>query len=177
MSNAKGNLAPTNPPKCLTKPNNPTEKPRLAKQPNRKAPNTWATFAEAVSAYQQGHGDGIGFVFSSDDGFCGVDLDGCCDDDGTLSPWAFDIINRLDSYTERSPSGKGVHVIVHGKLPPGGSRCGAVEMYDRARYFTMTGDVLRQAGIEDRQAALHAVHRQHIHQPQSDHQRPPSLSV
>jgi hypothetical protein len=149
--------------------NKPTKVPYQAKQPDKKAkssdPNTWATFTEAANAYQQGHGDGLGFVFSGDDGFCGVDLDGCCDADGTLSPWAFDIIDSLDSYTERSPSGTGVHIIVRGTLPKGGSRRGAVEMYDNSRYFTMTGDVLRQAGIEDRQEALQHIHHQHINKP------------
>jgi primase-polymerase (primpol)-like protein len=46
------------------------------------------------------------------------------------------------SYTELSPSGTGVHVLMSGTLPPGGRRRGHVELYDRDRYFTVTGNHL-----------------------------------
>ena len=59
--------------------------------------------------------DGIGYVFNSD-GLIGIDLDAGFDD-GFLSPLAADIISHCESYTEKSISGRGVHILVRGSLP------------------------------------------------------------
>jgi primase-polymerase (primpol)-like protein len=104
---------------------------------------TWGSFEEVWEAYGAGGYDGIGFVFSSGDPYCGVDLDGAVDPDtGELAGWAAGIVEVLDGYAELSPSGEGVHVVVRGKVPPGGNRRGPVEMYDRERFFTVTGHAL-----------------------------------
>ena len=60
-----------------------------------------------------------------------------------IEPWAQAIIDECDSYTEISPSTKGVHIWVRGKVPAGGNRRGRMEMYDQnsPRYMTVTGDV------------------------------------
>src|SRR5918997_852027 len=79
---------------------------------------TWSTFEEALEAYEKGKCAGLGFVFSSGDPYAGVDLDGCRDSrTGEIELWAAEIIDGLDSYTELSPSGEGVHIIVKGKVP------------------------------------------------------------
>ena len=52
-----------------------------------------------------------------------------------------DIISMLDSYTEYSPSGKGLHIFVKGDIPVDGRKKGFIEMYKAKRYFTMTGNV------------------------------------
>src|SRR4051812_3244405 len=99
-------------------------------------PGTWAHYKEAVAAYKERSYDGIGLVFTESDPFCGVDLDECRDPEtGEIQVWAQEIIDELDSYAEVSPSGKGVHVLVKAKLPPGRNRKGTIEMYDRKRYF------------------------------------------
>ncbi len=123
-------------------------------------PTTWGSFDVAIAEYQRGSFDGVGYVFTEADGFTGVDLDHCCDAHGVLQPWALDIVQTLDSYTEWSPSNRGVHVIIQGRLPKGGRRKGKVEMYDSARYFTMTGSwvPVTPRVIEERQAALEALH-------------------
>jgi primase-polymerase (primpol)-like protein len=102
---------------------------------------TWTTCAMALVAYERGHCDGIGFVFSSADPFVGIDLDDCRDPEtGEIAPWAQKIINRVqDGYIEVSPSGRGIHVIVEGRVRDGGMRKGKVEMYSRERFFTITG--------------------------------------
>ncbi len=103
---------------------------------------TWGAFEDALEELDRGTYDGVGFVFSSGDPYVGVDLDACVDPEtGEISPWAVRIIEELDSYTELSPSGTGVHIIARGKLRDGGRR-GPIEMYSRDRYFTMTGRVL-----------------------------------
>ena len=102
--------------------------------------DTWDTFAEAWSYARSRRLPGIGFVFSPDDPYAGVDLDKCRDpESGEVADWAREIVALLDSYTEISPSGTGLKVIVRGALPPGRRREGAIEMYDRGRFFTLTG--------------------------------------
>ncbi len=107
---------------------------------------TWGLFGEVLEAYEAGGYDGIGFVFSSGDPYCGVDLDAAVDSEtGEVAVWAERLIVGLDGYTELSPSGTGVHVIVRGKVPQGGNRRGPVEMYDQGRFFTVTGRALGDA--------------------------------
>ena len=109
-------------------------------------PSTWGTYADALASTKV---DGIGFVFTAGDPFCGVDLDDCLDDE-KLHPAAQDIVHKLDSYTEVSPSGTGLHVIVRATLPKGARHKtdktawgGAFEVYDRGRYFCVTGRAFR----------------------------------
>jgi putative DNA primase/helicase len=106
-------------------------------------PQTWAPFAAVRAAYQAGGFDGIGYVFSADDPYTGVDLDHCRDPQArTVTADALALVHTLNSYTEVTPSGTGLHVLVQARLPAGGRRHGAVEVYDRTRFFTMTGNHL-----------------------------------
>lgn len=114
--------------------------PATGARARSNAPRTWGTFAEARQAESENDYGGIGFVFTADDPFCGVDLDGCvAPETGEIESWAVEILTELDSYTEFSPSGTGSHVIVRAELPEGGNRKNRVEMYDRKRFFTVTG--------------------------------------
>jgi len=101
-------------------------------------PDTWATFERALKT----NPIRIGFVLTNS-GFTVIDLDHCHDPDtGIIAEWAWVIIGRLNSYTEISVSGTGVHIIIRGQLPPGRRRVGQIETYDSGRYITMTGAVL-----------------------------------
>lgn len=127
-------------------------------------PATWTSFATARE-HARAHGLGLGFVFTDEDPLVGVDLDDCRDpDDGVLADWAVTIVRQLDSYTEVSPSGTGLHVLVEGALPDGRNRHGDVELYATARFFTVTGAHLSEtpATIEARPEALAAVHAEHV---------------
>jgi len=68
---------------------------------------TWGTFDQAVAACKKRSVlAGVGFVFSADDPFAGIDLDNCIDMiSGEIKPWARRILKQLDSYSEVSPSG------------------------------------------------------------------------
>src|SRR5215213_7622931 len=123
-------------------------------------PETWTGYQEAVRAWKEYSYDGIGFVFTPGDELCGVDLDKCLDPHtGEIEGWAEEIIKELDSFTEISPSGTGVHIIVRGKLPAGRNRKGRFEAYDRGRYFTVTGKHLEGTPqtIESRHEELRGV--------------------
>lgn len=124
-------------------------------------PSTWDTLTEAREAVRERDYDGIGFVFTGSDPFCGVDLDSCLDPDtGEVQPWAMQIVEDLGSYTEVSPSGTGLHVIVRAVLPEGRRRSSHVEMYDRGRFFTVTGRRLPGTShlIEEHQEQIEALH-------------------
>lgn len=127
---------------------------------------TWTDLDTALQYYRQTRPvDGIEFVFREDGPYAGVDLDDCRNPEtGTVAKWAGDIVAQLDSYTERSPSGTGLHILVEGALPAGGARSGDVELYDRARYFTVTGD--RVLGtpqtVESRSAVLQGIYDQYV---------------
>ena len=80
---------------------------------------TWGTYQHAVEAVHSFSITGVGFVFSDDDPYSGVDLDNCRNPEtGSIEPWAAEIVRHLNSYTEVSPSGKGVKIFVQAKLPP-----------------------------------------------------------
>lgn len=133
-------------------------------------PETWGSFATARECAVEDE-DGIGFVFTDDDPFVGVDLDDCrVPETGTTLDWATEIVERLDSYTEVSPSGTGVHVLVRGTLPDGRNRKGDVELYETARFFTVTGDHVSSTPTEvvERTAALGAVHAEYVAEESAD---------
>jgi primase-polymerase (primpol)-like protein len=64
--------------------------------------------------------DGIGFVVSKEDDFCGLDLDGCRNPEtGAIENWAMEVITAVESYTEVSPSETGIRIFAKAELPPG----------------------------------------------------------
>lgn len=130
-------------------------------------PETWRELETAIEFHRSDRvdTDGIGFMFASDGSVVGIDLDGCRDpESGEITAWAEDIVERLDSYTEVSPSGTGVHVLVEGGLPRGRRRRDEVEMYDEGRYFTVTGEHVEETPqeVKRRQDALTAVHSDYV---------------
>ena len=119
--------------------------PRSGKAAASNDPSTWCDFDTAVSA--AGDYNGVGFMFGNSPYF-GVDIDGVADElprymegePGLLS----DFVDALQSYTELSTSGTGIHIICRGKLPQGGRRHGNIEMYESGRFFVMTGRSVSQ---------------------------------
>ena len=147
--------------------------PQTLRNADSTDPTTWGTFAHSVAALPvaleqwQSHaprayrGGGLGFVFGDDDPYCGIDLDGCIDPaTGTVAAWAQTHVEALASYTEITPSGTGLHVILAGTLPPKGRKKGLVEAYSYARFFTVTGWHVpgTPTTVEARQEALTAFH-------------------
>lgn len=105
-------------------------------------PSDWSNYETAVASLEEKTYAGLGFVFSKDDPYVGIDLDGCIDQEtGEVAPWAYDIVRRIDSYTEISPSGTGLHIIAKGRLPGPSRRTKAIEVYEYGRFFTVTGRV------------------------------------
>jgi len=102
---------------------------------------TWGTFATACDAYERNKDlAGIGIVFTPGDDLGGVDFDDCIHD-GECDPEIQAIVDQLDTYTEISPSGAGLHCIVQGVASAPGRRSGKIEVYTRDRFFTVTGQM------------------------------------
>lgn len=136
----------------------------MAQANNRR---TWSTFATAVKFYLEGDYDGIGFVFSRQDNYIGIDIDKCVVD-GKTNTFATEIINTLDSYTEFSPSEKGIHIIIKGSLPQSVLGTGrkntkhGLEIYSYGRFFTFTGNRENSNDVYDRTDELAEVFEQYF---------------
>lgn len=150
--------------KSVTRDGKPT---KLPFQPNGKpaASNdsaTWSPFDVARDAFEAKRGyAGLGFVFSEHDAFCGIDLDGCRDPEtGDIAGWARSIIGKFKSYAEVSPSLTGIKIWTRAKFPFERGRkvelstaprvcdkAPAIEVYDKLRYFAVTGQRLK--GFDD----------------------------
>jgi primase-polymerase (primpol)-like protein len=113
-------------------------------------PQHWSSFDDAVKMSSwPGFADGLGFVFTPGDPFCGVDLDHVWQSDADEgAPWAEGILQQFsDTYAEQSPSETGVKIWCRAIAPRSGRwpiHAGEIEIYDRARYFAVTG---RHAGV------------------------------
>jgi putative DNA primase/helicase len=131
--------------------------PRTGKAASCVDPSTWGTYAQARAKLHCCAG--LSFALSENDLYCGLDLDGCLTD-GNLSAFAADMISRIYSYTEISPSGRGLRIVLKAKLPAGRRRNARIEMYDCGRFLSITGNHLAGTplDIEDRQSQIEALH-------------------
>jgi len=121
-------------------------------------PSTWGSFDQALDLALRRRLGGVGYVFGDGDPYCGIDLDDATNGNGSWKSETLDIIDELNSYTERSPSGKGCHIIGRGVLPAGKRRRGTIEMYDSGRFFTVTGMVDGPGTLRDFQSELNIFH-------------------
>lgn len=131
--------------------------PAAGRAASASDPESWAGYEEAVSAVESGRYDGLGFVFATGDGLVGIDIDAGFDPDGLMNRLCRDVVHACRSYTEKSRSGRGVHVIVRGSLPFAGRSGGGAEIYRSGRYFIMTGKKLVYGDIAENQAGIDLV--------------------
>lgn len=157
-------------------------------------PATWGTFDEAMSYVERagliaGKSGGVGFEFGN--GYCGIDLDNVVLEDGSLKPFASEIVNLMNSYTEYSPSGKGLHILC--KLSESLSTFGSrrrndeigLEIYDSGRFFTVTGNVFGNAfpplsggeakAIENRTQETRKIYDKYLHVEENKNSNLPPL--
>ena len=138
--------------------------PRTGAKARSNDPSTFGRFQEAVSAAERMpekyYGIGVG-LFGD---LVGIDIDHCAGKNGELSDLAQEIIEKMGSYAERSPSGTGLHIYCRApdfrpdkdryytKNPENG-----VEIYvagSTNRYLTVTGDAINGEGLNERSAEL-----------------------
>ncbi|MGE5611217.1 MAG: hypothetical protein ACM359_18350 [Bacillota bacterium] len=127
----------------------PDKRPITIADPSQNAkcnaPDTWGTFDDALRQLEDRRCSAIGYALNND--IVGIDLDGArwIRDDGSLTDEAQDLVRRCGSYAERSVSGRGLHILLRGKLSGSGHRNGAsgVEVYGAKRFFIVTGDQIK----------------------------------
>lgn len=107
--------------------------------------STWSSFDVAVDAERTRKLDGIGIMLG--EGLMGVDLDDVKDDiidykNGFDNNIVSEFIDQLCSYAEISPSGNGIHILLYGSVEAKGNRKGKVEIYQKDRFFTVTGNAI-----------------------------------
>lgn len=152
----------------------------------RARPNdlkTFSSFADVMAVYLKGGYDGIGLLNKK---LVGIDVDDCVLDDGTLNDLGTDVVNALDSYTERSPSGKGIRVWVIANHI----------QYDKAKYYinnrklhlevyvpsttqhflTLTGNVIRDMNFMERSTELQNVLDKYMVRPDAGKIRAPVIA-
>ncbi len=136
--------------------------PRTGRPARTDVSITWGAWPQALACYQHGSWQGLGFVFTAADPYAGIDLDECRDPEtGEIGPWAWEIVEAMQSYTEISVSGRGLHFLVKAELPDHiGRKHGAVEIYDTERYFAVTGERLAgtPATLLERQTEVRALY-------------------
>ena len=151
----------------------PPVNPKIGGGASHSDPATWGTYAQARVFAMSRKMAGVGFVLTDDDGFTGVDLDKCRNPEtGELEPWAAEIVALAETYTEVSPSGAGLRLIVRGKVEAT-VKCDPahVEIYKSQRYLTVTGNHVEgtPTSIEPAPKTLAALlARVEAHQPKAE---------
>lgn len=117
----------------------PTEQQPQVTQGHALDRRALATFEEALQAARLQRWDGVGFAFLPDDGLIGIDIDRAISEDGEVQPRCQAIIDACASYTEFSPSGRGVHIFVQGQTQTFKHDSIGLEVFCTSQFFTMTG--------------------------------------
>ena len=130
-------------------------------------PNTWGTLKQAlfITTLKDSY-KGVGIVFTDTDKgrLCGIDIDKCIDKNGNIAPEALEIINTIDSYSEISINGRGIHILFYahkkGNICKNNNLkwCKCIEMYDKSHYFTLSGNIINDKGIMYRQNACDTIY-------------------
>lgn len=166
----------------------PPINPHTLRDAKTTDPATWTTFDQAAANIGKTatHWDpkrhenvtaeieGVGLVLAN--GFCGVDFDDVLDEAGNVPPFIAGILDRLNTYTEISPSGRGLHSVLYcpdlmeagqdfgGQFPINREGCitqqdqkqAEIEVYfyqNGGRYLTFSGSVYRDKGINKNKGA------------------------
>ena len=117
-------------------------------------PERWYSYDAALKAYQDNPTlfAGVGYVMTGQHDVVGVDLDNCVADN-TIAPWALEVIDQLASYTELSPSGNGLRILISGAIPNDWTNHEVgIEVYGghEPRFLTVTGQRLKASVLDVR---------------------------
>jgi len=131
----------------------------LAKSNDKSTFYPWATILKYAGSYLRKENErwvgGIGLgIFN---GFSAIDIDHCIDENGVMSDLAQEIIDYCQSYTEKSPSGRGIRIIFKTDLKEydktayyiNNAKRG-LEIYIEgatSKFVTITGDAILSCGV------------------------------
>lgn len=130
----------------------PPYHPRTGRRVSTTSQGQLCTYEQAIHTYHSGNYDGICYHLRAADNLVAIDIDSCRDPQtGQITQWAWRIIHVLNTRSEISPRGTGVHLFVHGKIGRNRSRdlfTGRIEFYSEKQYITWTGHLLTETPSE-----------------------------
>ncbi|WP_145397543.1 phage/plasmid primase, P4 family [Staphylococcus epidermidis] len=119
--------------------------------------DTWTIFDAIHNLYEENNlYDGIGFMLSDNDKYIVLDIDNAIDENGQINSDLALEMTEL-TYCEMSPSGTGLHCFFKGELPEQRKKKRSdldIELYDNARFMTVTGESIGQSEICEEQEIL-----------------------
>ena len=136
--------------------------------------STWNTYDICLKALKINVGDGLGFMLG--DGYLGIDIDKVTEDmaeyfkDNNADSMTADFLRNISTYAEFSPSGTGLHFIGKGKVPGDRKRYGNLEIYDKDRFFTVTGNTIKDKernSIKDIESELKPLYDKYMPKPKA----------
>ncbi|MDA8108147.1 MAG: PriCT-2 domain-containing protein [Betaproteobacteria bacterium] len=126
---------------------------RQGKQGSEEDRRRLTAIEAAISAAPKDGQGGVGFAFLPGDGLIGIDLDAVIDlETGEIAERARRIIEACSSYTELSPSRRGVHIFVAGESETFKNNAIGVEVFCGRQFFTVTGEHYAGTPLEVRPA-------------------------
>ncbi|MGN5882463.1 phage/plasmid primase, P4 family [Staphylococcus simulans] len=123
--------------------------------------DTWTLFNPIYTLYEQNNKyDGIGFVLSDDDEYIVLDIDNAVDRE--TNELKTDLAHEMVqlTYCELSPSGTGLHCFFKGELPKERKKKRTdldIELYDKSRFMTVTGESIGQSEICEEQVTINNI--------------------
>jgi hypothetical protein len=120
-------------------------------------PSHWCSYDDALANVTKA--SGLGFVLTPSDPYIFIDLDDCHNDAEAFARQQ-KIVMAMDSYSELSPSGAGLHIIVKAIFDGPGRRRSYVELYPSNRFMTMTGNVFIDKPIAERQEIVETLYNE-----------------
>lgn len=136
---------------------NPQGKPVSPIDGNSKGYNLsekWGDFAVVKNFLEKNPDHSAAIVVSPGSDLICIDLDDVIDESGSLAPWAKEIVQEMDSYTEISTSGRGLHIFAYGEKKEKGNKTThegkSVEIYshsDTPKPIKITGNIFENRGV------------------------------
>lgn len=155
-------------------------------------PSTWGIFSKALNMAENnarkqgltvGGNHGVGILLGG--GYAGIDIDGAILNNGEIKSFAIEIIERMNSYTEFSPSGRGFHILC--RVDDGFSLDGlqgvnnrerGLEIYCGGHYFTVTGNVYgEEKPLENRSKEILEIYREYFVKPREERAKKQPVNV
>lgn len=143
------------------------EKKFCSQKAKSNDPSTWRTYEEAKALFKESQSWKMPFdilMLMCDGTFTLTERDDCVDKEtGLFDEKALDLISRIDSYTEFSWSGGGLHIFTQGGIPHG-HKSADVEMYSDARPIAWMGKHLvgTPHDVLDRQDKVMVIYEEHF---------------
>ncbi|MFD2446691.1 phage/plasmid primase, P4 family [Bacillus sp. CGMCC 1.16607] len=116
----------------------------------------WNSFDTVKKVYEQGGFNGVGIVINGNNNLVCVDLDDF-KDINNIPAEKYNL--TLYSYTEKSPSGNGLHIWIEGVKPSWvGTKKNGVEFFGSSnKFLTVTGDVFTDLPVKKNQKLINYI--------------------